>query len=134
MAKECFTDNSPTLSCVCNRFRFYDYYTTGHGFRWDGDVFGNAIDGFLFGSILSVLPILGWKPWQLGFVTLDQQVLRVPRLWNVLVFKRSGHVRVRIQKGFGGGYYLCHIEDLEKSVFIYIDEQSLDILRKWVAT
>ena len=114
-------------------FRYYDFHSTGRGFQWDDSFTGAMIDGFLVGALLSVLPILGWTPWQWGGVTVDQQELRVPRMLKVLVFERSEKTQILTQSGFGGGYFLCLIQDDTKSAQFYVNERTLKFLCIWAS-
>lgn len=121
------------LVIIACGFRFYDYYTTGRAVRWNDGMTGALIDGFFIGSILSVLPILGWTPWQWGAVTVNPRELRVPRIFKVLVFERSDKTRILAQSGVGDEYMLCLIEDDSKSAQFYISRRSLKYIRIWAA-
>ncbi len=117
---------------LCYGFMLVPSLITGYYYGWTPlgvFSFEGAKYGFGLGVVLGTLPILGINLHQPGHILIDQETLRVPRLFGVRVFAR-GETRVWVYRSVGN-VCSCLVRDGHKRARFIIDDESIEILKLW---
>jgi|GEM_PF-5794057 len=91
--------------------------------------FDGAMYGFGLGVVLGTLPILGINLHQPGHILIDQETLRVPRLFGVRAFTRC-ETRVWVYRS-ASNVCSCLVRDGHKRARFIIDDESMELLKLW---